>query len=250
MQKKYNFIIEQTFTNPINNIEILEESKVNNVNKVAFLATLQEADKRNNNKRFYTKSITESIVNNLSPRANSRSLLMEIDHPMFISSDPDVVKKRAAIVEIGNCGGLLRNIKMKDNLVIGEIESLSGFRGPDLYNIIMRDKVNLGFSLRALGSVESMADGTLMVKQPIMPITYDIVSNPSHNNAHIIEFIPESSLGFFNSESSVINEQLDVNFFDSEKINICDGNSCIYQFIDEIINDHFSEAIRGIKFLF
>ena len=82
-------------------------------------------------------------------------------HPLFVSSNPDVLKKRASIIEINNCGALIREIGFKNHQIYGIFETLSGFKGPDLYNLIAKDKVDIGFSLRALGAVETLQDGTI-----------------------------------------------------------------------------------------
>jgi len=63
----------------------------------------------------------------------------------------------------------LRNIYMDGGSVIGEIETLSGFNGPDIAQMVLLDKVNLGFSLRALGGVDTRPDGTIDVLLPIKP---------------------------------------------------------------------------------
>lgn len=68
-----------------------------------------------------------------------------------------------------SCGALLRNIYMEGGDIIGEIETLSGFLGPDIAKMVLYDKVNVGFSLRALGSVDTKPDGTIEVLQPIKP---------------------------------------------------------------------------------
>ncbi len=173
--------------------------------------------------------------------------MMEIDHPMFISESPETLKKRAAVVEINNCAAKLRKVFMRGNDIIGEVESLTGFRGPDFANLIARDKVNIGFSLRALGSVEPMVDGTLMVKEPIRPITYDIVSNPSHSNARILKFLPEAYNEFLPEESLALMES--VGELDSGQLLVCEGGMCVRKFVEEIIEESFLEVVsKRIKF--
>lgn len=245
---KYHFIFEQTSVVPHSDIDILEEQKTPNGSpKCIFRARLQEANVQNQNKRKYSPVVCESITEQLSPKASARNLLMEIDHPMFGAGDPMTQKRRATVVEIKNCGSLLRNISFKNNQIIGEIETLSGFRGPDLANLILKDQVDIGFSLRALGSVEPMTDGTLLVKSPIMPITYDVVSTPSHQNARVMEFMPESAIDF-QSDSQVLCENNDLNLLEAENIFISDSNQCISKFVEEIIQEQFSRIISGIRF--
>lgn len=247
--KKYSFIFEQTNVVSHNDIQILEEQKFSGGNgKITASVRLQEAEIKNSNGRFYSNPICDSIVSQLSPKASNRSLLMEIDHPLFVSADPEVLKRRASIVEINNCGALLRNLKFANGQIIGEIETLSGFKGPDVYNLIMRDKVDIGFSLRALGAVETLQDGTIMVKDPIRPITYDIVSNPSHTTARVLEFLPESAQEFI-PEQNVIYENSDLDLLMADQVNVVVNNSNVLKFIDDIINERFLEvATKKIRF--
>jgi len=125
--KKYNFIFERTSIVKNHDIEILEETSIGGgKSKIAARASLQESEVKNRNNRYYTSAICESIVNQLTPKAQGRSLLMEVDHPLFISSDPEVLKKRASIIEINNCGALIREIGFKNKQIYGIFETLSG----------------------------------------------------------------------------------------------------------------------------
>lgn len=161
--KKYNFIFETTSVVRNHDIQILEESSTGDGrHKAICRSLLQESEMKNRNNRYYTNAICESIVSQLSPKAEGRSLLMEVDHPLFcVGNNPDDLKRRASIIEINNCGALIREIGFKNRQVYGIFETLSGFKGPDLYNLITKDKVDIGFSLRALGAVETLQDGTI-----------------------------------------------------------------------------------------
>lgn len=245
MKNKYHFILEQTSIVPNNDLTVIEESKTSDGSpKCVFRARLQEANVLNGNKRKYSPVVCESITTQLSPKAAGRNLLMEIDHPMFGAGDPMQQKKRATVVEIKNCGSLLRDVKYNKGEIIGEIETLSGFRGPDLANLILKDKVDIGFSLRALGSVEPMTDGTLLVKTPIMPITYDVVSSPSHQNSRVMDFIPES-LYEFDNDMQVMCEGDELSILEAEGIHVPQGSQSMLKFIDEIINEKFNNIISG-----
>ncbi len=248
--KKYNFIFERTSIVHNHDIEVLEETNIGNgKTKLTAKAYLQESETRNRNNRYYSNAICESIVNQLSPKAQGRSLLMEVDHPLFVSKDPEVLKKRASIIEINNCGALIREIGFKNKQIYGIFETLSGFKGPDLYNLITKDKVDIGFSLRALGAVETLQDGTIMVQDPIRPITYDIVSNPSHVNARVLEFLPESAIEFFPDSDNVICEQDTLKLLEKDQVALIKGDSTIIKFIDDIINEMFESVVsKGIKF--
>lgn len=247
-KNEYKFIIEETNIVAYDDINIIEETTVNKKPKVAFEANLQSANEKNNNQRYYSSQICETIVSKLNPKASSRSLLMEIDHPMFVSSDANSLKKRAGIVEINNAAAVIRKIGINNNNIIGEIETLSGFKGPDLANLISKDKVNIGFSLRALGSVEPMSDGTLMVKEPIMPITYDVVSNPSHQSARVMDFLPETSTDFISNNGQIMYENENILLLENDKVTVNTEN-CVMTFINEVIDDRFLDIIsKRIEF--
>jgi len=248
---KYNFIFERTSVVRNHDIEILEETNVGGGRaKIAARAYLQESEVKNKNNRYYSSAICESIVNQLTPKAAGRSLLMEVDHPLFVSSDPEVLKKRASIIEINNCGALIREIGFKDRKIYSVFETLSSFKGPDLYNLITKDKVDIGFSLRALGAVETLQDGTIMVKDPIRPITYDVVSNPSHQNAKVLEFLPETASEFIPDENLICEGEI-LEFLDKDHIVMSEGDSTVIRFIDDIINERFLDVIsKNIQFRF
>lgn len=178
----------------------MENANTQNGYKVVFKARLQTAEEKNQNGRYYKKDICEQIVNLMKPKAKSRSLLQEIDHPLVVvpgtpaEGGDMAAKKRAVTIEIKNCGSLIRDIYMEKNDVIGIIETLTAFRGPDLYNLIVNDRVNIGFSLRMFGRlVMDQANGYMLVQPPLKPITYDVVSNPSHQSATVMEFLPEDA---------------------------------------------------------
>jgi len=171
MSSKYYYLYEQTKTVSSRNLEILNESVVNGKPKISFRTILQEAGVKNQNKRIYGQSICEGIVSKLQPKVLNRSLLLEIDHPIFVSNDKDVLQRRSTVVELNNCAGMIKDLKIDKGLIIGEIETLSGFKGPDLAGLI-HDSINFGFSLRALGSVEQLSDGSINVIEPMIPINF------------------------------------------------------------------------------
>lgn len=119
--------------------------------------------------------------------------------------------------------------------------------------MITKDKINIGFSLRALGGVEPLQDGTLQVTAPILPITYDVVTNPSHQNARVLNFIPESANEFISeaSDKLLCESQEFMELIEKDRLRICEGNQCVMRFIDDIINEQFIDVInRKIVFKF
>ena len=219
-------------------IVILENTSVNGINKASFKVRLQTLEERNNNGRFYDRSIGREIVEILKPKAVGRSLFMEVDHPMVAGND-DFARKRAVTVEMKNCGALIRDIKIQGNEVIGEAETLSGFLGPDLYKTIMYDKIDIGFSLRMFGRTQlEESTGLNKVVRPIRPITYDIVTNPSHSSARILEFVTEDISNFLVDNSANM-QILQESCLCQDGICLTDMNESIYDYLDRVLNTTF-----------
>lgn len=243
---KYYYLYEQTKTTSNNNLEILNEAVVNNRPKISFRSVLQEAEMKNQNKRLYPEAICESIVEKLTPKIQNRSLLMEADHPLFVSKDPDVLKRRSTIVEWKNACAEIRDLKYlrESKKIIGEnIVTLSGCKGPDLASLIL-DGVNIGFSLRALGSVEMLSDGTMRVQQPFVAITYDAVTSPSHDNARILEVLPESLNDFITKDQDLLYEADGFKeFIENEGVSLDKTDNDVRRFLNEIINEQFHQVI-------
>ena len=244
---KHYFIYENTVKCKPGNLQIINESVVNGKTKYKFNTVLQESGVKNQNKRVYSQTICESIVDKLQPKVLNNSLLSEISHPMFISADKDLLQRRSTVVELENCAAIIRKLKFCNGQVIGEMETLSGFKGPDLAALI-NDGVNVGFSLRALGSVRTLTDGTIEVIEPMIPITYDVVSNPSYQNARILEILPESLSDFISSDQTLLCESEDYNeFINSENIQKF-KNTANQEFLNKIITEHFKTEIKKIRF--
>ncbi len=132
---------------------------------------------------------------------------------------------------------------------MAEIETLSGFKGPDLAGMLIYDKANIGFSLRALGAVEARPDGTMMVKQPIRPITYDIVSNPSHATARVLNFLPEA-VENIDHTGNLLYESDDMSMLQMDSIHICENGLCSIKFINDIIEESFHDSMMKTNFSF
>lgn len=177
-------------------ITILEETSLGfGSNRVKFRAILQEKDVVNNNRRKYSDLILMEIVKQLGPKATERKLIAELDHP-FATSDNDYEKlKRTSTISLDRACILFTKLEFDGKYIIAECETLTTPKGMLIYSLI-KDKVVFGFSLRALGRTKQNPDGTIEVLlDGFKPITFDAVSNPSHSNALITEFITESEIG-------------------------------------------------------
>jgi hypothetical protein len=136
MRKQNNnsvVIFENTsICHPGNDLHVIHEEKINigdkRANKAIFRARMQTMEEQNGNGRYYSRNVINEIINSLSPKIKNRSLLQEIDHPFVATSAPndESFKKRAVIVELKNCGSMIRNLYLEGKDVIAEIETLSG----------------------------------------------------------------------------------------------------------------------------
>jgi hypothetical protein len=178
----------------------------------------------------------------------SRSLYQEIDHPLVDASTAEG-KKRANTVELKSSGTLIRNLNFtRDGEIIGEIETLSGFYGPDVTKLLLHDKADLGFSLRMFGKlITDNTTGASIVSKPVHPVTYDIVTNPSHQTARVIKFLPENLTEFISqdnkeSDLSLLNENLD-------EIKIYNTNEVLFNYLDKLLVESFNR-IGSINFKF
>lgn len=241
----YNFIYEVANIVPNSDIEILETKSIPNSKscKVIFEAQLQDANNKNKNGRVYSTDICQEIVNVLKPKAKARALLQEVDHPVV---DPSTAegRKRAIMVSIQQCGTVVRDINMSDGNVIGEMETLSGFLGPDVAHLLIDDKVDIGFSLRMFGKLVTENNVT-KVQMPIRPITYDIVTNASHVSARVLQFLPENINSFVNESAvdmSLLQESLAL-----DDIDLADSNNSVYDYLDQLIRESFNN-MHSINF--
>jgi hypothetical protein len=186
---KINSIYESVY---IPQIQILEESSNSNP-KIKFKARLQEADVVNNNNRVYPADTLMTVVQQLQPKANTRMLVGEMDHPTPQGDDAAKLK-RSSTLSLDNACVLYTRLEFDGKYVIADCETLSNAKGKDLFHLI-QDKVAVGFSLRAFGGtvVDPITKVQKVQSKSIKSLTYDVVGNPSHGNSVIIEFLSEGS---------------------------------------------------------
>jgi CRISPR/Cas system-associated endoribonuclease Cas2 len=172
-----SFISEVT---SIQQLKILKESKVDRGWKVEFEACLQTADERNNNNRVYRREHLSEAVNKVTPRIQNRAFVGELDHPL--SED----MKRQVMVMYQECSHVITKTWWSGKELMGKLETLGTPNGKILTELI-KDKIRVGFSVRALGNMEKR-DNIEYILSPIYIVSYDAVSDPSHAEATIRNF--------------------------------------------------------------
>ncbi len=174
-------------------IQLLEEQAApGGQYKIIFRAKLQEADVVNNNKRVYPAETLQQVYIQLKEKAASRKLVGELDHPQTMTSDQASKIKRSSTISLEKSCILIKELEWDGNAIYGVCETLSNRSGLDLYGLL-KDQVTIGFSLRAFGETQKRPDGITEVSaKGLKALTYDVVSNPSHDSSVIIDFITES----------------------------------------------------------
>jgi len=137
---------------------------------------LQEAEAKNGNGRVYPKKILEREMKNYEKLIKEKRALGELDHP-----DDSVINLR-------NCSHLVTEVwwdKDNSNAVHGKIQCLDTPSGKILQELV-RAGVKLGISSRGLGSVTE-SRGDTIVEDDFQLICFDMVSEPSTNDAFMLQ---------------------------------------------------------------
>jgi hypothetical protein len=259
-----NLIQEQSFI-PVG-IELLEESQIGNAFKLRFKAKLQERDVVNNNGRTYTDGALRTIVDQLASKATERKLLGEMDHPTP-QGDLESRMKRSSTIRLKDSCVLYTRLEYDGRFIVADCETLTNEPGMNLYRLL-KDKVGIGFSLRAFGSSRQQPNGTVVIDgQNLKALTFDVVSNPSHSNAVITEFFDESTSlisqlstlqkikkDVIQSNTELLLESDATGYFpinnNGERV-VCDGMSCIKGTIEEtttfLVNSIFNKLNEDHK---
>ncbi len=184
-------IFEQAYSG--GEVQLIEESILpSGQYKCVFRAKLQEADVVNNNRRVYPAETLQQVYIQLKGKAAERKLVGELDHPQP-QGDQSSKIKRSSTISLEKACFLIRELEWDGNSIYGICETLSNRPGMDLY-ALLKDKVTIGFSLRAFGETRKRPDGiTEVLAKGLKALTYDCVANPSHDSSVILEILQEGT---------------------------------------------------------
>lgn len=181
---------------------IFQEATVvkSNPTKAIYRMVLQTVDEINQNRRMYPRKVlVEGMINN-SDRIKNRAFAGELDHP-FPTGNNEIDAVRQSTVSLKEISHIIRDYEFQGNKLIGELET-TGPNGPMLLSLL-KDRVGLGISMRGMAELEHQ-NNVNVVKSPLMVITFDSVSMPSHKSAVVnfnemrfesINLLKESSCG-------------------------------------------------------
>lgn len=148
---------------------LIKEAKENKL-PIIVPAIIQRADAVNQNKRIYPKRILEREIENYRKAVLEGRATGELDHP------------DSSIVSLERVSHIIREIGWNGNEVVGKIEILNTPKGK-IAQDLMEAGVRLGISSRGVGEVQRTNEGFDQVDESFMLVAFDLVSEPSTQNA-------------------------------------------------------------------
>ena len=133
---------------------------------------LQRADVPNANRRVYPKRIMEKEIEVYKQLIREKRAFGTLDHP------------DSSVVQLADICWAITDIWWDNLEVRGNITVLSHPKGQIVQSIV-NDGFTVGVSSRALGEVEKNKDGYDVVKEGLVIVAFDAVSEPSTKNAFV-----------------------------------------------------------------
>lgn len=265
MKENSNLFMLQEKTG-ISDIEILSESSAtkgaSREGAVKFRATLQTMNSINSNGRNYLSEAMKPAVYNFNQSLNKKRYKFgELDHP--VTDDPIVFTS----VLLKNASHRILNLYTEGEFIKGDIITLHTTHGQNLYNLIEKDNLDIGFSVRALGRTHKDGNGRTIVGSNVRIITYDAVSSPSDNNAYLSDRLTEADVSklildksekikhlqeAFNIDLVELmedsNNQLDKIRYNhlNNTVSMCFENKCVTTLLEDYIFDEFKNSFSSL----
>ena len=173
----------------------INESIKHNSGDLILEGIIQRADAKNQNGRIYPKNILEREIENYKngPVIENRAT-GELDHP-----DSQVVNLKNVCHRITEVWWDGDDVKAK--LLI--LDTPSG----NIVKALVKGGVQIGISSRAMGSVQSLGEGTVEVQDDLSLVCWDIVSEPSTQGAFVKPLgLNENYIPKTNSKYDKLNE--------------------------------------------
>lgn len=160
--------------------DIVKEAKLKE-QPVVVKALLQRAESLNQNGRRYPRPILEREVENYKAAIQEGRACGELDHP------------ESSIVNLANVSHILRDIWWESDDVLGKVEILPTPKGKIALDL-MGAGVKLGISSRGVGETVKDDEGNDVVDESFMLVAFDLVSEPSTQEAWLMKEGREISL--------------------------------------------------------
>ena len=164
--------------------DVPEKFKQYSDGKIVAECYLQTADEKNQNRRIYPRSVLDQGMKAIQEKINARRFLGELDHPI---SDNQT---RQCTVEYKSVSHLVREWWWEGNRIKGIVETLPFCENGKIMTGLIANRIPVGFSLRGLADVND-SGGAQYVQAPLIVISYDAVSEPSHKGSQVSELKQE-----------------------------------------------------------
>jgi len=187
--------------------------------KAIFRMTLQTCDEINKNRRMYPQQAMTNAMGDCKERMSRKAFYGEMDHPIP-KGNQNFDSVRQTMVSLKEVSHYIRDFEFRGNILVGECETASTPNGDILFGLI-KDQSGVGMSMRGMAELERKSDYNL-VKDPLMIVSYDSVSLPSHQAA-VVDF---TEMQF---ESQMITESAQSGI-------ICYGDKCFMpNYFDKLV---------------
>ena len=226
--------------------KILTESKDPNtkVRSVTIRTPVQRLGKKNGNSRIYSIPLMTPHINGpVKELCENNHLVGEFGHPIaeyIAASSDDGAIKRIVDIDPKLISHAFNKIWLDGDLVMAEIRTLQGTKhGREMCDLIILDRINLGFSLRSIGQSETV-DGVDYIKPyQFRFVTYDAVINPSNGSDAIMQ--PKDII-LTESASIVKTPRIDLDI--NKPIQVCMGNRCAL--MEALSTSRMSQTQKGM----
>lgn len=157
-----------------NLVERIKEAREKRTSLV-FPAILQRAEAKNQNNRRYPRHILEREVENYKKAIEEGRAGGELNHP------------DSSVVDLERISHKIRKIWWEGDEVMGEVEIHPSLPKAEVALGLMEAGMKVGISSRGVGEVQKGQDGSDIVDESFMLISFDLVSEPSTHNAWLRE---------------------------------------------------------------
>jgi hypothetical protein len=152
--------------------------------KIRMLVGLQTGNEINRNGRRYKSDTLREGVESIKHRVATGEFLGELDHPI----DKNPVRQLTVLYK--ESSHKFCEMGWDGDKLVSVIETLSTNNGETLKNLVVKDKVPIGFSFRGMGDLKQVMENNRSIYEVVGPlhvVTWDAVSYPSHQEARLIE---------------------------------------------------------------
>jgi hypothetical protein len=169
----------------VNNITVVEESVMGDTKSMYIVGPYLEANVRNQNGNYYPMDVVKEAISKYKIKINNGTAYGELNHP----HKPEINLERIS--------HKITDMYFEDDIVMGKAKLLNTDVGKTA-QVLVKEGVNLGVSLRALGSFNDKRE----MQNDFTLLAVDIVADPSFSNA-MMDIVLENKEYIINGNSII-----------------------------------------------